>query len=108
MLKEHWVTLVTVASVPIVLSISGCGKGVDCALNGDTIKGRVTFGANITVRSDVNVVVQYSSTSFASDKTNSSNSNSQGLLGVPYSICAAEGTYQHRAFQDLNGNGELD
>lgn len=89
-------------------SLVGCGNAIDCALNGDNLMGRVTFGTGVTVRADVNVVIQHSSTSFATEGTSTVKANPQGLLTVPYGFCVADGTYQLRAFQDLNGNGSLD
>lgn len=90
------------------LALTGCGNAIDCAVNGDNLRGRVTYGQNVAIHGEANVVVQYSTSSFATDTVSDPQSNLQGLLTVPYGFCVPSGTYQLRAFQDLNKNGELD
>lgn len=96
------------ACIALAGTLAGCGNAVDCAINGDNLKGRVTYGAGVTVHQDANLVIQYSVSSFATDFSNGIKTNPQGLLTVPYGFCAPNGTFQLRAFQDLNGNGSLD
>jgi hypothetical protein len=100
--------LVYIFVAAAAFSAVGCGNALDCALNGDNLKGRLTFGSGVAVRTDANLVIQYSTDSFGSNKISGTKTNPQGLLTVPYTFCVASGTYQLRAFEDLNKNGELD
>ena len=110
--QNHSIILGMRVATPVLLlltvPLAGCGLSADCALNGETLQGRVTFGKTVSVRNDVDVVIQYSQNSFSTSIDRVQKSNPQGLLTVPYGFCAAEGSYQVRAFQDLNGNGNLD
>ncbi|HUP58540.1 MAG TPA: hypothetical protein VM598_13870 [Bdellovibrionota bacterium] len=87
---------------------TACGNPIDCAVNGDNLEGRITFGQGIPIRADAPLVIQYSTTSFATNGTPSTKTNPHGLPTVPYGFCVPVGVYQLRAFQDLNGNGSLD
>ncbi len=98
-----WVWLV----VPFLAT--GCENALNCQIFGDNVRGRITFAPGIAVRSGVPLRVEWSKDSFATPQRGSGDVNDQGLLWVPYSLCADDGAdLQFRAYQDFDGDGQLD
>lgn len=98
-----------IALAVFLLSSTGCGNLINCLTLGDNARGRVTFAANVEVRQDVDIVVEWSTNSFTSVGGRIKERNLQGLLSIPYSMCVDSGvTYQVRAYQDYNQNSGLD
>lgn len=90
--------------------LAGCGNELDCALNGNNLKGRVTFAGNVPVQTGTTVVVQWSRDSFATVSGHTTSAaNVQGLLSIPYGLCVdTDVNIQVRAFEDTNGNSSPD
>lgn len=95
-------------SCVVAALFQGCGPGIDCVVNGDNVKGHVGFGTAVSINESAPLVVQWSNDSFAASNNSSTIDNRHGLVSVPYSFCLDQGSYQFRAFQDLNSNGTLD
>lgn len=90
-------------------SAAGCGNSLNCEIMGDNVHGRVNFDGAINVNSDAQVVVELSEDSFSTVKRSRTVLNRQGLLSVPFSLCAdSDVPFQVRAFQDDNHNGAWD
>lgn len=95
--------------IPASLLSGGCGNALNCAILGDNVKGRVTFGSSVNVVAGSAVIVEWSMDSFSSVSGRSTQRNIHGLLSVPYSTCIDSGVdVQFRAYQDLNENTLLD
>jgi hypothetical protein len=104
MKKIYYLSL---AILPLVTT--GCGNQLNCAINGDNVKGHIGFTSTITPKTTSQIVVQYSTNSFTSVSDSKNLSNEQGLVVLPYTFCAAnDADIAIRAFQDDNGNGNWD
>jgi uncharacterized protein (DUF2141 family) len=97
--------------IPALL-LAGCGNAVNCVVDGDNLRGRITIGDSVKINSGAQLIVEWSTNSFATVPTLSDTvavKNVHGMPSVSYSACIYnDGTYQLRAFQDVNGNGVLD
>ncbi|MCC7443006.1 MAG: hypothetical protein IT285_15340 [Bdellovibrionales bacterium] len=89
--------------------LSGCGNALNCEIYGDNVEGRIYFTRDVEVDRGKNIVVEYSENAFTSVTKTSPLDNQQGLLSIPYSLCAeSEVDFAIRAYQDENGNGVYD
>ena len=92
-----------------LLGLTACGNSLNCTILGDNIAGHILYGSAVDVEKDSDLVIEWSSDSFATIVDSKSVQNIHGLVAVPYSACLDLDTdYQVRAFQDANGNGSLD
>ena len=96
-------------SLTLLLLCIGCGKTVECILSGDNTSGHVNFGDYHPIEKGAAIRVEYSTDNFATVGGGKSVQNIQGLITVPYSICAPKDQgFVLRAYQDSNKNDALD
>ncbi|MGZ3697442.1 MAG: hypothetical protein ACXWP5_05015 [Bdellovibrionota bacterium] len=93
----------------LAIAATGCGANSGCIINGDNVKGHVLSSTAAPVRSNVNIIVEISQDTFATVANRAVINNAQGLISVPYTICANTGVdFKVRAYQDTNGNSAWD
>lgn len=103
------VARVTFGVCSALLLLSGCGNEVDCLIRGDNVRGRVSFASGIEIVSSADIVVEWSQDGFSSVGGRSRQRNNNGLVNVPYSMCANDGVaLSFRAYQDLDNDATLD
>jgi hypothetical protein len=92
--------------VGLAMGASGCGNALNCAINGDNVRGHVLFGQAAQVDAGARVVVEWSKDGFGAVDGLDTIDNAQGLVSVPYSLCVDNNIeVSIRAYQDENGNG---
>lgn len=99
----------TFVLISAVFVLYGCGSDLGCTVRGNNVNGRIYFPAGTPVEAGSTIVVQYSEDSFTTIEKTETVWNLQGLVALPYSVCAdQDSTFQVRAFQDSDGDGSYD
>ena len=81
----------------------------NCEIQGNNVEGRIHFANGVPLESRTTILVQTSTDGFATAPEYTEHvDNLQGLISLPYDICADPGSVSVRAFQDTNGNGAYD
>jgi hypothetical protein len=95
--------------LPWFFMLTGCGNSLNCAINGDNLKGRILYSSNVPIQTDSPVVVEWSKDSFSTVSGRFiSDKNVQGLVTVPYSLCVDNDVdVQLRSYEDVNGDNQL-
>lgn len=73
----------------------------NCVANGNNVKGHVIFGNGVTLIPGSDIIIQWSTDSFATvTNVGVTTNNAQGFVAVPFSFCIDTGkSFQLRAFQ---------